>query len=102
MRYLKWFIGWVAIVLIVMPLVGHSVPRQNPQNGHFYELVVSGHLDWHAAKTAAEGMFFQGIQGHLVTILSADEQTFIDDILRGYPQTFFVLLQRDHAAASRS
>ena len=47
-------------------------------NGHFYEAVtVSGGISWFDAKVAAESRTFEGIQGHLATINSAQENRFI-------------------------
>ncbi|RYY54650.1 MAG: hypothetical protein EOO05_20110, partial [Chitinophagaceae bacterium] len=45
-------------------------------NGHFYEYVSTGSA-WAAAKTAAEGRSYLGLQGYLVTIMSATENEFI-------------------------
>ncbi|MGE0757856.1 MAG: lectin-like protein [Pirellulaceae bacterium] len=45
-------------------------------NGHYYEYVDQD-LTWVAAKSAAESMFFMGIQGHLVTITSEAENNFV-------------------------
>jgi len=47
-------------------------------NGHFYEAVtVSGGISWFDAKVAAESRTFEGMQGHLATISSVQEDRFI-------------------------
>ncbi len=47
-------------------------------NGHFYEAVtVSGGINWFDAKVAAELRTFEGMQGHLATVSSAQEDRFI-------------------------
>ena len=47
-----------------------------PVNGHRY-LVVNQTATWQQAKQLAEGMMFTGVQGHLATITSEDENTFV-------------------------
>lgn len=50
----------------------------NEANGHFYEAVtVPGGIDWEDAKAAAESRLIRGVQGHLVTITSQQEDLFI-------------------------
>jgi hypothetical protein len=58
--------------------VPDSAVKYNAANGHYYELVrTSAQLIWSAAKTAAEGRSYRGARGHLVTVTSAAETTFI-------------------------
>lgn len=45
-------------------------------NGHWYEFV-SSPLDWPSAKQAAEASSWLGLGGHLVTITSAEENSFV-------------------------
>ncbi|HYW80446.1 MAG TPA: lectin-like protein [Thermoguttaceae bacterium] len=45
-------------------------------NGHYYELVYDK-VTWPVAKTLAEQMSYQGVSGHLVTITSSEEETFV-------------------------
>jgi hypothetical protein len=47
-----------------------------PGNGHYYELV-SGNITWPGAQAEAEARFFNGLRGHLATIISAEENQFI-------------------------
>jgi VCBS repeat-containing protein len=49
----------------------------NPDNGHYYEVVSSAGVSWTDAKTAAEGMTFNGLNGYLATITSVEENAFI-------------------------
>lgn len=44
--------------------------------GHHYDFV-SGSFTWEAAKTDAETLSFMGMPGHLATITSSDEDSFI-------------------------
>lgn len=55
-----------------------AAPVFNSVNGHYYDAIaVAGGINWNIAKTAAEGLSLSGAQGHLVTITSAAEQSFI-------------------------
>jgi len=46
-------------------------------NGHYYEFVSSPGISWTAARAAASARTFNGLQGYLVTITSAAENTFM-------------------------
>jgi hypothetical protein len=48
----------------------------NPDNGHFYEFVSASAITWTAAKVAAEARTYNGLQGYLATITSAEENAF--------------------------
>ncbi len=54
----------------------------NPLNGHYY-FYVSGQYTWHEALSSAEIFVYQGMTGHLLTITSADEQSFISTVFLG-------------------
>jgi VCBS repeat-containing protein len=59
----------------------------NPDNNHIYEFVNTP-VSWQEAKTLAASKSLSGAQGHLVAIMSADENDFLvshmDVITRGY------------------
>jgi hypothetical protein len=55
-------------------------PVLNPANGHYYEVVIE-QINWDDAKMAAENRAFNGLQGHLATITSQDENDFIAGFL---------------------
>lgn len=46
-------------------------------NGHFYDIIDATGITWTDARSAAEGMSYLGVSGHLAAITSADEQAFI-------------------------
>ncbi|MDX1516462.1 MAG: hypothetical protein R3288_06460, partial [Woeseiaceae bacterium] len=48
-------------------------------NGHFYEVIVADGIDWDTANALANDRFCNGVQGHLATLTSADEDTFVDE-----------------------
>jgi hypothetical protein len=70
----------VAVILSVCLILGLAVPIYaqvyNPANGHYYELIES-ELSWYDARDAAAGMSYNGIQGHLATITSSQEENFV-------------------------
>ena len=47
--------------------------------GHYYEVFLAPGTTWAEAKAGAESHSYLGIQGHLVTISSAAENTFVFD-----------------------
>ncbi|HEY7642618.1 MAG TPA: hypothetical protein VH814_22985 [Steroidobacteraceae bacterium] len=49
-------------------------------DGHYYQVVIANKISWDAAKAAAEQRSFQGVQGHLATIGSAAEDTFVHQL----------------------
>nr|MDQ2996663.1 hypothetical protein [Chloroflexota bacterium] len=61
--------------------LGSSVA--NPANGHFYEYISTPTLTWTNARTAAAGRTLFGLQGYLVTVTSAAEQSFVSNKLAG-------------------
>ena len=51
-------------------------PVVNPETGNYYELVVrKDGVSWEQAKNIASGMYFNGVQGYLATITSANEDS---------------------------
>lgn len=65
-----------------------AAPSLNPDNGHYYELIlqprtepVGGGIDWATANAGATGMTFLGTLGHLATITSATENSFVASLL---------------------
>jgi len=58
-------------------------PPMNPANGNYYLAIGAGGITWDAAKTAAEGMTFLGVQGHLATVTDQAENDFIYGALGG-------------------
>lgn len=73
--------GSETVYMKVSHLVGAVPPNaltQNSSNGHYYELV-SSNLNWDQAKAAAQAKSYLGVTGHLATITSAQEQSFVTD-----------------------
>jgi len=49
-------------------------------DGHYYQVVPANKISWEAAKAGAEQRTFQGVQGHLATIGSAEEDVFLHQL----------------------
>lgn len=82
MRKLESVVVLVVLIvgLIVVPAsaADEQGPIQNPLNGHFYEAVfIPGGIGWDAARMAAESRSLGDVDGHLVTITSAEESQFV-------------------------
>lgn len=61
-------------------------PLLFPDNGHFYEAVaVPGGINWPDARAAAESRLHEGVRGHLATLTSAEEASFVET---NFPQAF--------------
>ncbi len=78
-----------AITLLMAPATVSAQTDQLVQwttasggNGHWYRYINSGSIfqgfTFEAARTAAEASSYNGLQGYLATVTSADEQTFLN------------------------
>ncbi len=65
----------LAIVLLLVSQ-GDAVPVQFAQNGHWYEYVPE-RLSWEPALASAATRSYDGLAGHLATVTSAEENSFI-------------------------
>jgi hypothetical protein len=50
-------------------------------NGHYYEFVRVGDISWTTANAQAEAASFMGLDAHLATITSADENTHLINLM---------------------
>jgi hypothetical protein len=50
----------------------------NPDNGHYYEFV-TGNQTWAAAREAAKARTFNGLNGYLANVTSAEENAFVTE-----------------------
>lgn len=68
----------VGVLLLPAPAPAQSGPVLSPITGHHYEAVaVAGGITWPEARDAAAARTFQGQQGYLVTLTSADENYWV-------------------------
>ena len=80
--------GFVFVLLFSTAATVKAAPTQwtvaSGGNGHWYELITTPQ-NLGAAKAAAEAMTFAGFSGHLATITSAAEHSFVDTNFGGGP-----------------
>jgi hypothetical protein len=73
----------LAFVLLLIPVsLTMATPVYWAGNGNYYELVDLG-TTWDEANAAANAMTYNGVQGHLVTITTAQENIFLTDSFGG-------------------
>ncbi|MBS0504766.1 MAG: PEPxxWA-CTERM sorting domain-containing protein [Proteobacteria bacterium] len=66
----------VATALSALSIQANAAPVQWAGNGHYYEFISAG-TSFDGALAAAAASSFNGQQGYLATVTSADEQAFI-------------------------
>lgn len=69
--------------------VAESGPYFNPATGHWYQAIFARGISWREAQAAAAARSFQGLQGYLATMTSAEENawavaTFPDAVSNDY------------------
>ena len=61
--------------LIIAPVSANPIFYEG--NGHYYETIFEPGITWSEANSAAQSLTYQGVNGHLATITSEGENTFI-------------------------
>lgn len=64
-------------------LSAEAVPVFFAGTGHYYELFLDSGISWTDADSAAQSLSYLGYQGHLATITSAAEDTFVNSLRSG-------------------
>ncbi|MFW6244415.1 MAG: hypothetical protein ACOC36_00870 [Fibrobacterota bacterium] len=74
----------VPLSVILLPSSGNTQagrigqPLLFSENGHYYDVITfEGTISWEEARDRAESLTYNGLQGHLATITSAQENEFI-------------------------
>lgn len=67
-------------LIVMVSQLGLAAPVTWEQNGHSYEVIVSGPISWNSAQAAAEGK-----GGYLATITSAEENQFVFNLTVNTP-----------------
>jgi hypothetical protein len=64
----------------------------NQENGHYYSYVTRPGISWTTARSLAEQMNHNGLEGYLATITTASEMNFVDQVVfgNGRPDNTFV------------
>ena len=55
----------------------NATPILNPENGHYYDIITSPGITWEQSNTAAQSLTYEGVNGHLATVTSSEENDFI-------------------------
>jgi hypothetical protein len=78
------YVLFTALALLVASTLAIAAPVYNPGAGHYYDAIAfpSG-ITWNDAKTFAGNSIYLGMNGHLATITSAEENSFIVNNLGG-------------------
>lgn len=59
-----------------------ATPVQFAGNGHWYDIISAPTITWSDARVGALSGSYLGLQGHLVTITSADEHAFVNALIQ--------------------
>jgi uncharacterized protein DUF642 len=77
-------LGACLLGVLALPRAAQAAPIMDPDTGHYYEAVArNAGISWNAANAAANARTFMGMHGHLATITSAAENSFI---LQQFPE----------------
>ena len=60
------------------PTSSWAVPILDPATGHYYDVISAPGITWDDARVQALSSFYLGLRGHLVTITSADEHSYVN------------------------
>jgi hypothetical protein len=74
-------IGLVALLALGAAVPARAVPVEF--NGHYYDIIRAGGIEWTAADAAANASSYLGLPGHLATVTTAGEDAFIDSLRAG-------------------
>ena len=82
MKKLLVALGVAALSTGAMAQYSGSTVYQNTSNGHYYQ-IFSGQVNWNIAYAYTNSLSHQGYQGHLATITSAAENTWLINTFGG-------------------
>lgn len=60
------------------PASSLAVPILDPATGHYYDVISAPGITWDDARVQALSSFYLGLRGHLATITSADEHSYVN------------------------
>jgi hypothetical protein len=76
MRRATFLLALIAVLVLASEAASGQTYHEYETNGHYYLLVTTG-TSWSNAKTEAAKLTYEGMQGHLATITTAGENSFI-------------------------
>jgi len=65
-------------VVCVTSVSSWAVPILDPGTGHYYDVIAAPGITWDDARAQALSSFYLGLRGHLATITSAAEHTYVN------------------------
>ncbi len=74
---MKKAIPFALISLIAASLSARAQIIADPDNGHYYEVISAPDQSWLSDEIAALSLYDGSLEGHLATITSADENSFV-------------------------
>ena len=81
--------GASAIVIAGVCALGGAAFASPVQYGlNFYEFISADNITWSGAETAAEGFIYNGVNGHLATVTSAGENSFLASLVTSPTDAF--------------
>lgn len=79
---MKTILGALALSFVCMN--SWATPVLDSANGHYYDVVADLDVPWLTAEQQALTLTYNGLEGHLVTITSGAEDTFVGNLVQSY------------------
>jgi hypothetical protein len=76
-KILKLSLGLALTLGVIAGMASAQGPVYNPDNGHWYELVEANEIPWENAHAEANAKIFERCPGHLATVTTEAEETFL-------------------------
>jgi hypothetical protein len=73
---------FASIAVSLLCVSAWSTPMFDPANGEYYDVVSAANIPWLTAEQQALTMTYMGLEGHLVTITSAAEDSFVGNLIQ--------------------
>ena len=74
--------SFAGILVSLICVSGWATPM--PYNGHYYDVIATNGITWNDAHADALAASYLGLEGHLVTITSAGEDSFVGALIATY------------------
>jgi hypothetical protein len=68
----------ISVVVFLAGASAWAAPVLDPSNGHYYDIIRAPGITWPDARVSALSSFYLGLRGHLATITSADEHSYVN------------------------
>ena len=74
---------WIALAMMAGTLASQAQVL-DPSSGHYYQVISDPGDTWMNAEVAALGHYYNGLEGHLATITSAGEDSYVGNVVKTY------------------